>query len=129
MKSILIVDDEKHIREIYKRLMDAWEDLKFKVFEASNALDATECIIKEEIDLILLDIRLPMINGQQLYQAIRKYKPGIKIMVSSVYPVEHQKKIIPFADDYYDKSEGPRGLLEKVSGLFSDEQRSWVTET
>ncbi len=119
MKTILIIDDEKYIRQIYRRIVTSSGKTLFRVLESNSALDATEQIIREDVDLILLDIRMPRVNGVQLYEAIRKYKPNIKIIVTSVYPIEQQKKLIPFADAYYDKSEGPVSLLEKVTNSFA----------
>ena len=49
--------------------------------------------------------------------------PGIKIIVASVCPIEEQKRLIPFADDYYDKSEGTLKLLEKVTSAFANKDR------
>lgn len=119
MKTILIVDDEKYIRDIYKKIVSACCRSLFRILESDNAVDATGCIVKENIDAVLLDIRMSVVNGQQLYNAIRRWNPKIKVIVVSVYPIEQQKKMIPGADGYYDKSEGPIRLLEKVVNLFS----------
>src|SRR6185436_8140084 len=100
MKTIIIVDDERYIRQIYRRIVTSSGNTIFRVLESSNALDATEQIIHEGVDLVLLDLRMPRVNGCQLYEVIRRYNPNIKIIVSSVYPIEQQKKLIPFADDY-----------------------------
>ena len=120
MRTILIVDDEKHIRDIYKRIVTASGRSLFRILESDNALDAAGYIVKENVDLVLLDIRMSEVNGQQLYKAIRRWSPHIKVVVISVYPVEQQKKMIPGADGYYDKSEGPVRLLEKVVNLFAN---------
>lgn len=120
MKTILIVDDEKHIRDIYRKVVTASGRSLFRILESDNALDAAGYIVKENIDLVLLDIRMSEVNGQQLYKAIRRWSPDIKVIVISVFPIEQQKKMIPGADGYYDKSEGPVRLLEKVVNLFSN---------
>lgn len=121
MKTILIVDDEKYIRDIYKKIVSACCRSLFRILESDNAVDATGYIVKENIDAVLLDIRMSVVNGQQLYNAIRRWNPKIKVIVVSVYPIEQQKQMIPGADGYYDKSEGPIRLLEKVVNLFSME--------
>ena len=114
-KNILIIDDEQRIREIYTRLFHAIGSTIFKVFEASNAQEAKEIMIRERLDLILLDIKMPRIDGIQMFEVIKEHNPRMEIVVASVYPIEKQKKLIPFADSYYDKSEGPLKLLEKVT--------------
>lgn len=120
MRTVLIVDDEKYIRQIYKKVINAASSTVFRVLESRDAIDATECILMQEVDLILLDIRMPGIKGGQLFKIIREYRPNIKVIVASVYPIEEQKKIIPQAYDYYDKSEGPVSLLDKVVHAFAN---------
>ena len=91
----------------------------FKIVEADNAEDGTECLIRENnFDLVLLDIRMPEINGQVMFDVIREYSPKMKVIVASVFPIEEQKRMIPFADDYYDKSTGLIKLMEKVTRDF-----------
>src|SRR3989338_2082343 len=87
MKTILIVDDEKHIRDIYRRLVTASGRSLFRVLDSDNALDAAGYIVKEHIDLVLLDIRMSEVNGQQLYKAIRRWSQTIKVIVISVFPI------------------------------------------
>ncbi|MND05440.1 hypothetical protein D3C83_262350 [compost metagenome] len=50
-----------------------------------------------------------------MFDLIKGLDQRPEIVVASVYPVEKQKRVIPFADSYYDKSEGPIKLLEKVT--------------
>ena len=115
MKTILIIDDEKRIREIYKRIFNSTCRSVCTVFEASNAGEATEHLVTEKIDLIVLDLRMPVIDGPVIYKLIKESNPNVKIIIASVFPVEEQKRMIPFADDYYDKSGGTFRFLEKVT--------------
>ncbi len=110
--TILIVDDEKRIQNIYIR---TFVEAGFSVRWAGNAQEAMNILVREKIDVVLLDIKMPRINGQTLFDVIQKYDPTIKVIVSSVYPVDKQKLMIPQARDYYDKSQGPAVLLEKVA--------------
>ena len=74
---------------------------------------------EKDIGLILLDINLPVVNGATLNEVIQQvYKPGPKVMITSVYPLEDQKKLVENADDYYDKSEGTNVLLSKIRQLL-----------
>ena len=109
---------EKFMRQIYRRIVLSSGNTLFCILESSSAVDATEQIIRESVDMVLLDIRMPGVDGRKLYEVIRRYNPNIKVIVSSVYPIEHQKKLIPEADGYYDKSEGALSLLEKITNTF-----------
>ena len=111
MKKILIIDDEDRIRDIYSRL---FVQAGIIVRGAKDATQATNIMIREDIDLILLDIRMAIIDGRTMFDIIKEYDPSGKVIVSSVYPIEKQRELIPRALDYYDKSDGPLKLLEKV---------------
>ncbi len=112
-KKILIIDDEERIRAIYKWLL---EESGLTVTEAANAEEATRVMITEKVDLILLDINMPQVNGKTMFEVIQEYDPRLKVIVSSVYPVDVQRKMIPHAFDYHDKSEGSSSLLDKIHG-------------
>lgn len=111
MKTILIVDDQERIRQLYKLI---FTKEGYLVLEADNADKANEIIKKVNIDLMLLDIKMPEINGTILYEIIKVFHKGIKVIVSSVYPLDDQKNLIKGAADYYDKSEGIKVLKDKV---------------
>jgi len=61
---------------------------------------------------------LPAIDGIILYDVIKQYSKDVDIVIASVYPVERQREICPGAKDYYDKSQGPHALLEKLTHLI-----------
>jgi DNA-binding NtrC family response regulator len=111
MKKILILDDEDRIRRIYKELL---VNEGYEIIEASTALEAHATLKSSDIDLILLDIRIPKVSGSVMYDVIEQFFKELKVIVSSVYPIDLQKRIIPGAYDYYDKSQGTELLLQKV---------------
>ena len=116
MSKLLIVDDEKKIRDIYRRRLSAEG---FEIVEAENGEEATLILIQDKgIDLFLLDIRMPVIDGASFFDAARLYNPGAKIIVSSVYPLSDQIRMIEGADDYFDKSEGMDILVEKIRSVL-----------
>lgn len=117
MEKILVIDDEKKIRDIYKNLL---EGEGYKVIEAPNANYANEVLVREEADLVLLDIKMPNVDGGVMYDVIKMFHRGSKVIVSSVYPFEEQRRIIPTADDYYDKSQGTEVLLAKIKKVLSN---------
>lgn len=119
MKKILLVDDEKKIRDIYAKLL---ADEGFSVIEAKNAPDANDILKNEKIDLILLDIKIPEIEGDILYEVIQMFYKEIKVIVTSVYPIEEQKQIIREAADYYDKSQALEILLSKIKSVLNNGQ-------
>ncbi len=116
ISKILIVDDEPKIRQIYKKLLLLE---KYEVLEAEDARMASRFLIEDKsIDLVLLDINMPVVDGGILYRMIRMLDPKIKVLVTSAYPIQDQKNKIERADDYYDKSQGTYLLLEKIRRLL-----------
>lgn len=111
MKRILIVDDEGKIRNVYLSLL---RQEGFEVLEAKDASEANEMLKKQPIDLVLLDIKMPEVDGSILYGFMNLFHKKVKVIVASVYPIYEQKTIIKDAFDYYDKSQGTEALLSKV---------------
>ncbi len=117
MKKILIIDDEEKIRKAYGLILRAEG---FDVLEAQNASQGTfKMICADHIDLVLLDINMPEVDGIEMRDVINEYDPHFKIIVSSVYPLDEQKLVIPGADDYFDKAHGIDVLIKKVKSLLS----------
>jgi CheY-like chemotaxis protein len=70
------------------------------------------------VDIIILDIEMPGVDGRVMFEIIKEYNPDLKVIVASVYPIDQQKRLIPFALDYFDKSQGIMKLLAKVSHVL-----------
>ncbi len=83
-KTILVVDDEKDLREI---LLEQLESFGYKVLLACNGMDAVTIFEKRrnEIDLVLLDMIMPEMDGKETYFALRKIKPDVKALLFSGY--------------------------------------------
>lgn len=118
MKNILIVDDDHKIRAIYSRYLDSEG---YKILEASNADDANEILKRKRVDVMLLDIKMPEIDGGVLYNIARMFHAKVRVIVTSVYPVDVQKNLIEGADGYYDKAHGIEALLTVIKGVIQDE--------
>lgn len=120
MNTILVVDDEDKIRSVYSTLL---KREGFNVFDAANAEDAHEILLRNSIDLILLDINLPKVDGSILHKVLNVFYPHAKIIVSSVYPPEDQRILIRGATDYYDKSDSIKILIHKVKDALNADQK------
>ncbi|MCT4666112.1 MAG: sigma-54 dependent transcriptional regulator [Flavobacteriales bacterium] len=82
MTKILIVEDEKAIRNVLKRIIMA-ENKKFQVVEAENGLDASKLIEKEYYDLILSDIKMPKMDGVEFLEKCMKISPDSAVVMIS----------------------------------------------
>jgi two-component system, OmpR family, alkaline phosphatase synthesis response regulator PhoP len=116
MKQILVVDDEPRIVEICR---DYLERAGFKVLTAGNGADALTVARTKQPDLVVLDLRLPKMDGLDVTRALRKYSNVPIIMLTA--RVEESDKLIGLelgADDYLTKPFSPRELVARVRAVF-----------
>ena len=89
-KKILIVDDEENVSLVLKELFI----LKgYEVFISLTGREAIDCLDKEKLDLILLDMQMPDINGIEILRQIRKDHAGLKTVVLTGFLEEYKKEI------------------------------------
>lgn len=88
---ILIVDDEEIIRVTARTIL---ENLGYTVFLAENGKKAVELFCKENntIDLVLLDMIMPVMNGRDCFEQLRKIDADVKVVLSSGYSREEDLK-------------------------------------
>jgi DNA-binding NtrC family response regulator len=118
VKRILIIDDERRIGQLYTMLLS---EEGFEAKYASSAREATGLLIRESFDLVLLDINIPEIGGEVIYEVIREYDRHMKVIVSSVHPVEEQIRSVLGASAYHDKAQGVDMLVAKIKEVLDDE--------
>jgi len=77
-KKILVVDDEKHIRDSCIRLL---QRKRYDAEGAESGLEALEKISKEVYDLVLLDVRMPGMDGIEVLRRAKKLAPKISVLM------------------------------------------------
>ncbi len=116
MKKILIVEDDQTLQEELKSLLDnaMYESVILKDFNNSK-----DTILKENPDLILLDINIPNINGEILLKQIRSESNVPIIMVTSkMNEIDEVLSMSYGADDYITKPYNPTILLLRIAAIF-----------
>jgi DNA-binding NtrC family response regulator len=80
----MVVDDEESIRTITRMVL---EEFGFKVITAKDGKDAVEKFKKHhtEIDMVILDLIMPHLSGDEVYREMRRISPDIKVVLSSGY--------------------------------------------
>lgn len=109
---ILVVDDERLIRNVIREYL---ENEKYEVFEAENGFDALRVLETNKVDLIILDIMMPRMDGFETLKEIRKTKDTPVIMLSAMK--EEEDKLNGFnlgVDDYITKPFSPKELVARV---------------
>ena len=99
--NLLLVDDEK---DILKILSEVLEIENYRVRTASNGQEAWEKYQKEEPDLILTDIRMPVMGGDQLVALVREENKLLPIVVMSGYSDFSKEDVLAWgANRFYPK--------------------------
>ncbi|MBU5678085.1 response regulator transcription factor [Alkaliphilus sp. MSJ-5] len=84
MIKVLIVDDQNLIREGLSMMLSLYKDI-LVVGEATNGKEAIEVMNKKEIDLILMDIRMPIMNGVESTKIIKTEYPDVKVLILTTF--------------------------------------------
>jgi signal transduction histidine kinase/DNA-binding response OmpR family regulator len=115
-RKILVVDDIENNRRLIHQILTP---LGFNIIEANNGLKACIAIEKESPDLILMDIRMPVMGGEEAIRKIKATEQGIKIPIiavsASVFKSEQQDILNQGADDFLSKP-FKRSQLLKIIG-------------
>ena len=109
---ILIVDDEPEIADLVSLYL---QNENFTVFKFYNAADALKCVQSETLDLAILDVMLPDMNGFQLCKKIReKYQYPVIMLTAKGEEIDKITGLTLGADDYITKPFLPLELVARV---------------
>ena len=115
---ILVADDEKEIRDLLRLYL---ENEKYEVLEAEDGQQALDLLHSEHVDMCLLDIMMPKVDGYHVLQELRK-ESNIPVIILSAKDADSEK-ILGLnlgADDYMAKPFNP---LEAVARVNSNIRR------
>ena len=117
MFNILVVDDDKNTRLFLKAVL---EDAGYKVTTAKNGIDALDVIDKNHIDLIVLDIMMPKMDGYELTRSLREANNSLPILMISAkqLPADKHKGFIVGTDDYITKPIDDEEMLYRIKALL-----------
>lgn len=117
MFHILVVDDDKNMRMLFKALL---ERESYIVFTAENGIDALEIMDREHIDLVILDIMMPKMDGYELTRTLRRVNDTLPILMVSAkhLPEDKYKGFMVGTDDYITKPIDNNEMLLRVKALL-----------
>ena len=117
--TVLVVDDEEAVRQAVTSILDS---AGYLVLLASNGLEAMELFEEaaEHIDLVLLDMTMPVMDGEETLIALRAVDPDVKVLLTSGYM--EGDAMGRFGDvgqvDFIQKPYQPATLMQKVAGVL-----------
>lgn len=116
MNTILIVDDEKEIVELIDFYL---RNNGYNTFKASNGREALEIFEKEQINIIILDIMMPQIDGKEVLRRVReKSNTPIIFLSAKGEDIDKIDGLFLGADDYLAKPFNPIELIARIKALL-----------
>lgn len=117
MFRILVVDDNKHTRRLFRAVL---ESENYTVFTAENGIDALQLMDKEHIDLVVLDIMMPQMDGYEFTKLLRDNNNNLPILMVSAKQLPEDKKrgFLVGTDDYMTKPVDEDEMLLRIKALL-----------
>lgn len=116
MSNILIIEDEKSVSDVVKAYL---EKEGYGVYTTENGLDGIEVFRKERINLVILDLMLPDIDGEEVCKILRKISDVYIFMLTAKSTLSDKIEGLNIgADEYLTKPLSPRELTARVNALF-----------
>jgi len=113
-RTVLLVDDEDIIVDVGRQML---ERMGFRVLVAMNGREAIETYnnSKDQIDLVVLDMIMPDMNGGEVFDRIRRINPEAKVLLSSGYSLDGQASEV--------LKKGCSGFIQKPFGIQDLDQK------
>ena len=123
MPKILVIEDEASIRRVLIKILSEEND-SYVVEEAEDGLQGLEKIKNEDYDLVLCDIKMPKMDGEEVLEAVKKLKPEIPmVMISGHGDLETAVNTMRLgAFDYISKPPDLNRLLNTVRNALDKKQ-------
>lgn len=117
MFHILVVDDDANLRTLFKALL---EREQYTVSTAENGEDALAVMDREHIDLVILDIMMPKMDGYEFTKTLREANNSLPILMVSAkqLPEDKHRGFIVGTDDYITKPVDNHEMLLRVKALL-----------
>jgi DNA-binding response OmpR family regulator len=115
-RSILIVDDEPHIRALLEQTLEDLEDDGIELLTASDGAAALALIESERPDLVFLDVMMPRMNGYEVCRAVRSdlglTEVAIVLLTAKGQDADRQRGLDVGADEFRTKPFDPDEILD-----------------
>lgn len=115
-KTVLVVEDDANQRELYV------EELKsegYNVLSAANGRDALNIAREQQLDLIVMDINMPGMDGLDTLNHLLEINRQIPVIINTAYPSYQESFTAWSADAYVVKSGNLSNLMDKVKELLN----------
>lgn len=129
-ETILIVDDEEIVLDIVARMLERMNYIVLKAGSGMAAIDIYKDKM-EAIDLIILDMVMPNMNGGETYEKIKEINPNAKVLLASGYSIEGDvaEKLKNGCNGFIKKPFSMRNLSEKLREILGPTTQLGLPQT
>ena len=117
---ILLVDDEEVILDVGTKML---EKIGYSVFKAKNGKEAVAIFRehKAQVNLVILDLRMPGMDGEYVYELLKEIKPDVKVLISSGASLrDRTRQNLKYdCSDFIQKPFSLKSLSQKVEELIT----------
>lgn len=119
MIRVLIVDDQALIREGLSLMLGLYDEIEI-VGQANNGQEAVDFIENIEVDLVLMDIRMPVMDGVEATKIIKEKYPQVKIIILTTFNEDEYifSGLKSGADGYILKDISSRKLVDTIKSVY-----------
>ena len=123
MIRVAIVDDHRIVLDGLKQILSHEPDIKV-VGEAYNADEGIRCMLKQDIDIAILDISLPDKSGLDILDIVKTKNPKLRVLILSTFPEEQYavRALKSGASGYLTKNSAPQELVDAIRRINSGEK-------
>ena len=114
---ILIADDQKRTRKSLRSLLSTLP-FSTEISEAEDTQGVIQMVTTSQPDMVLMDARMPEVDGVEATRVIKSQWPAVKVIVLSMYPEYQQPALQAGADAFVSKGEPPNVLLDAIYALL-----------
>ncbi len=114
---IVIADDQKRARQSLKALLSASLP-QVEIREAASGAEALSLVEEIQPRLVVMDIRMPELDGLEATRRIKQRWPSVKVMILSIYQEREEEAQTAGADLFMGKGAPPENLLAALSSLL-----------
>lgn len=117
MFHILVVEDDRHTRMLLQAIL---EHDGYTVYTANNGEEALDMLEKEHVDLVVLDIMMPKMDGYEFTKTLRENDNNLPILMVSAkqLPADKRKGFLVGTDDYITKPIDEEEMLLRIKALL-----------
>ena len=117
MFRVLVIDDDKNTRFLMREILEMDH---FTVLTAQNGVEGLSVLEKEHVDLVVVDIMMPKMDGYAFTQEIRQINENLPILMVSAkqLPDDRKKGFLAGIDDYMSKPIDPEEFVIRIKSLL-----------